>query len=160
MAEVYTFDYVPSDVATRIGNFTATTTTRPTFAEVEAIILEVAGTWCGFLIGKGIDPQAWTNQTTSVCYYISRRYIGAEVAARVIRAKERNDQELANRYSEEAQRAWKEVSENPQGFGAARPTGADAANITYVSPITDPLVLAAYRNYGTVSQRSAATNRM
>lgn len=160
MAEVYTFEYVPSDVATRIGNFVATTTTRPTFVETQAIITEIAGLWCGFLIGKGIDPQAYTANTTSVCYHMSRQYIGARVAARILRAKDRNAQELATELEDEARGIWKEVSENPQGFGAARPTGTDAANITYVSPITDPNVLAGYKNYGTVAQRSATINRM
>lgn len=160
MAEVYTFQYVPSDVATRIGNFVATTTTRPTFAETQAIITEIAGLWCGFLIGKGIDPQAYNAAPTSVCYHMSRQYIGARVAARILRAKDRNAQELATELEDEARGIWNEVSENPQGFGAARPVGQNAANITYVAPITDPQLLVAYRNNGTVAQRSAATNRM
>lgn len=158
-AEVYTFGYVPSDVATRVAGFMASTTTRPTFTETEAIILEISGMWCGFLIGKGIDPQTYTAATTSVCYYMSRKYIGACVAARILRAKDRNAQELANNYEEEASKIWKEVSENPQGFGAARPTGVDAANLTYVSPITNPNAIPNYINNGSVVQRSAAVNR-
>lgn len=157
--EVYTFGYVPSDVATRISGFVATSTTRPTFDETEAIIDEVAGLWCGFLIGKGIDPHTYTNDTTSVCNRMSRMYIGARVAARVLRAKDRNAQELASQLEDEAKAIWKEVSENPQGFGAARPTDVNAANITYVSPITNPNVFTGYVNNGTVAQRSAATNR-
>ena len=160
MAEVYTFGVVPSDLATRVGGFVATTTTRPTFAEVEAIINEVAGFWCGFISGMGMNPAAYDADTTSVLYQVSRLYITARAGARVLRAKDRTAMELADVYEKEARDALDMVREFPQTAGAARPTGVDAPNITYVSPITDPLVLSAYRNAGTVSQRSAATNRM
>lgn len=160
MAEVYTFGVVPGDLATRVGGFVANTTTRPTFDEVEATIYEEAGIWCGFLIGMGINPGAFTAETTSVCYTASRQYIMDRAAARVLRAKDRTAMELADVYDRRAEDTRKMLQTNPQGFGAARPTGIDAPNLTYVSPITDPLVLTAYRNNGTVSQRSAATNRM
>ena len=158
--EVYTFGVVPSTLATWIGGFTATTATRPTFDEVEAIIYDEAGQWCAMLVQLMVSAQTFSTDTGSVCYTQSRVYIGARAAARVLRAKDRTNMDLATALDARADKVFEMLQKNPALFGAARNTSVEAPGLTYVSPITNPLVLPGYINNGTVAQRSAVVNRM
>ena len=158
--EVYTFGVTPATLATWIGGFVATTTTRPTYAEVEEIITEEAGAWCAMLVQLGVPASAFASDTTSVCYTQSRLYIGARSAARAARAKDRNNQDFSVEMDDRADKLFKQLQANPALFGAARDVSDTAPGLTYVAPITNPALYRKYVDNGTVAQRSAAINRM
>lgn len=158
--ETYTFGMVPASIAGWIGNFVATSTTRPTFDETEALIKRAAGRWCGFIEGMGITPSAWDAETDSTLYQLSQDYIGFTVAARVLRAKDRTAMELAAQYDEEARKIMDEVREHPQSYGQARPTSANSPNIPYSAPATEPARWAEASRVGGTLLRNALVGRM
>jgi len=153
MATVTTFGVVPSDIAERLQNFTASTTSGPTSTQIEGIIKGQAGLLCSLLYGMGVaDPASVT--TTHPAYQLCREYVILMSAARSMQSRERSNPELANSWVEDADRWLDRIKEMPALLTDLRPTGPNAPNLNW-SPTND---LANQERLALSSQSQAVRN--
>lgn len=153
MATVTTFGVVPSDIAERLQNFTASTASGPTATQIEGIILGQAGLWCSLLTGMGVaDPASVT--ATQPIYQLSREYVILMSSARAMQSRERSNTELSESWIQDARRILEDVKAMPALLTDLRPTGANAPNLNW-SPTND---LATQERLALASQSQAVRN--
>ena len=111
MGTVADFGVTAAIVAQYIGGTAFSTTSVPTAATVEAMILRVSGQWSGLLQRRGADVASADADTGSQLYLMSQEWIAKRVAMDVLFSRERAVTPLAERWEAQTDAIRREVLE-------------------------------------------------
>lgn len=129
MAEIFTFDVVPSDIGRLLPRIAFSTDSAPTQLQAEDIILDWGAELSAFLTGMGVAVQAINDHPTYAMYRVCQRYVLLRFAAQVIRLRNQNDQTMADRLDGQADGLKEVLRKTPADMGAQRPNGPNSPNI-------------------------------